>query len=833
MEKKSERVLKKVFSIYVLIIIFAFNSCKLFNADINGFLEYYSGTSAVADVSFPETSGRASNGLLCIDSKADKTFNLILRNPQGYSTAGDITLEYKFNNEKLNDTVWYPEIIQNDDFITATMTFSKDNLEKIEKGFVKDEDENIIKNLSGVCRIKANFSGTYFDGDYPVNFMVNSAPDRIRGAMFQINDKKDTIPNYVVAFNAPKITGTVHEADTHHLYIGKNHWTFTGNYNLTEVSVEPGCSLSTTKPSSLYDLDDKNSTFQSLSSDGYVPLYFTSNEKCDDSARVVTYKLSIVDDYGLSSNTVVINKPNKLQPPVFSSLTDASTYPAEEESGEFKFVINHYGDTFYLDEDGNEKPGATCNNPVMIDYVVKKSGTVIESGVKRAPVIINLPSATGYTVEAYAYSDGVIDSRNNTSITFGVSRSNIYYVSQNGDDITGTGSRAKPYETIEQCLETISAQYSNFGKNDTYIINLLTDISAQGDSPVAITSSSSYFASTEVTIQGYGGVRKIRNIEVTGEERETYSAISVVHVPAMTLKLKNLEITSEYGAGIEANSTNAVNIELENVTVKDCYKDDSSAGINFNTLGKLTLSNCTVINNTCRFSRTDSGKGAGIFVNQGSIAVKNKVVIKDNIWIDSDNNRHPSNLYLTKNGDNQRVIQIEGPLTKGSEIHLNTQTVPTVDVPVKFTQDFVAKNSSLKPYNVFFSDENYAVRLKDNEAVLAKGGLSINEPSSTSVVLSSESLTTFSLKTSGNTITFVAKLNDQFNITSEVDWSFKLVMYGDDLSSFIKQGNTSQTKNVVTFINTNNLVAGKYNLYAFAKYKDKQYSTMVDVIFTE
>lgn len=828
--------MKKVF--YILIIIFAFNSCKLFNADINAFLEYYSGTSAVADVSFPETSGRASNGLLCIDSKADKTFNLILRNPQGYSTAGDITLEYKFNNEYLqNDISFSPDIELNDDLITATMTFSKENLEAFDKGNIKDDDNNIIKDLSGVCRIYADFSGSYFDGDYPVDFIVNSAPDRIRGAMFQINDKKDTIPNYVVAFNAPKITGTVHEADTHHLYIGKNHWTFTGNYNLTEVSVEPGCSLSTTKPSSLYDLDDKNSTFQSLSSDGYVPLYFTSNEKCDDSARVVTYKLSIVDDYGLSSNTVVINKPNKLQPPVFSSLTDASTYPAEEESGEFKFVINHYGDTFYLDEDGNERPGATCQNPVMIDYVVKRSGTVIESGVKRAPVILNLPSDTKYSVEAYAYSDGVIDSVKNTSKTFGVSRSNIYYVSQNGDDINGTGSRAKPYETIEQCFNEIQNQILSFGKNSSYVINLMSDISAQGDATFYIPpyneSDYSYIENSTVTVQGYGGVRKIRNIEVTGEEREAYSAISVVHVPAMTLKLKNLEITSEYGAGIEVNSTNAVNIELENVSVKDCYIDDSSAGIYFNTQGKLTLSNCTVINNTCKFSRTDSGKGAGIFVNQGSIAVKNKVVIKDNIWIDSDNNRHPSNLYLTKNGDNQRVIQIEGPLTKGSEIHLNTQTVPTVDVPVKFTQDFVAKNSSLKPYNVFFSDENYAVRLKDNEAVLAKGGLSIGEPSSTSVVLSSESLTTFSLKTSGNTITFVAKLNDQFNITSEVNWSFKLVMNGDDLSSFIKQGNTSQTKNVVTFINTNNLVAGKYNLYAFAKYKDKQYSTMVDVIFTE
>ena len=100
----------------------------------------------------------------------------------------------------------------------------------------------------------------------------------------------------------------------------------------------------------------------------------------------------------------------------------------------------------------------------------------------------------------------------------------------------------------------------------------------------------------------------------------------------MTLKLKNLEITSEYGAGIEANSSYAVDIELENVTVKDCVSNGgwSYAGLYFNTTGKLTLSNCTIVNNTARLD-TDIGSGAGVYVNQGSIAVKNKVVIKDNV----------------------------------------------------------------------------------------------------------------------------------------------------------------------------------------------------------
>lgn len=833
MLKKIERVIKSI--LFAAGIFSFFTSCDLFSGNVKEFLEYYTGSAAVASVAFPDTVGKASNGLLCIDSKTDKTFNLILRNPQGYGKDGNgIIVKYKFNNEYLqgNDS-FLPTIDLNDDLITATMTFSKEKLEKFDNGNIKDDDNNIIKDLSGVCRIYANFSGSYFEGDYPVNFMVNSAPERIRGAMFQITGKKNTQPNYVVAFNAPKIAGTVHEADTHHIYIGKNHWEFSGDYNnLTPVSVESGCSLSKTKPSPLYDLDDNDSTFNSLASEGYVPLYFISNEIMDDSSRVVTYKLSIIDDYGLSTNTVISNVPYKLQPPKFSSLTGASTYSAEEESEEFKFVINHYGDTFYIAEDGTEKAGATCKNPVMINYVVKQNGTVFKTGVKQAPVTISLPSAIGYTVEAYAYSDGVIDSVKNTSSQFGVSRSNIYYVSQNAAD-DGTGSKAKPYKTIEQCFNMIHQQYNDFHQDDdpdeiySYTINLLSDL-IDSDALIDIDGTAkSFLEDTEVIIQGYG--KKC----LLGCRENDIAAVNLFNTQKMTLKLNNLVITSKKGTGINVNTDKKVNLEMENVTVEKCQTESGCAGIYFNVSsdepGNLSLSNCEIIKNSAM-----NTSGAGIYLQNGTISMKNQVVIADNT---SGSNRgwepYPSNLYLTKDGDIQRVIQIEEPLTKGSEIHLNTQTEPTVDSPVIFTRDFANKNPSLKPYSVFFSDKNYTVRLKGNEVVLAKGGLSIGEPSSTSVVLSSESLTTFSLKRSGNTITFVAKLNDQSNITSEVDWSFKLVMNGDDLSSFIKQGNTSQTKNVVTFINTNNLVAGKYNLYAFAKYKDKQYSTMVEVTFTE
>lgn len=822
-------LIKKILFVFGTFILVS--SCKFFSADLKGFLEYYSGSAGVGDVKYPETVGVASNGKVCIDSKTEKSFNLLLRNPQGYKNDGSgITIKYEFNNSELNENTWYPEINLNEDLITATMTFSKENLEQLEKGAVKDDDNNLIKDLSGICRIYSNFSSSYFEGDYPVNFMVNSAPERIRGAMFQITGKKNTQPNYVVAFNAPKIAGTVHEADTHHIYIGKNHWEFSGDYNLTPVSVESGCSLSKTKPSPLYDLDDNDSTFNSLASEGYVPLYFISNEIMDDSSRVVTYKLSIIDDYGLSTNTVISNVPYKLQPPKFSSLTGASTYPAEEESEEFKFVINHYGDTFYIDEEGTEQKGATCKNPVMIDYVVKQNGTVIKTGVKQAPVTISLPSAIGYTVEAYAYSDGVIDSVKNTSSQFGVSRSNIYYVSQNAED-GGTGSKAKPYKTIEQCFNTIYQQYNDFHQDDdpdeikSYTINLLSDISAQGNAtffiPLGDGSDYNYIKNTIVTVQGYGGVRKIRNIEVTGEEREAYSAISVVDVPKMTLKLNNLEITSEYGAGIEANSSNAVDIELENVTVKDCNSNGVYAGLYFNTTGKLTLSNTVVTNNR---SINSFVKGAGIFANQGEIHLKNKVVISNNY--DSEN--HASNLYLRKDGSNQTKVFIDSPLSAESRIGVTTEQKAIVGTEVIFTQGYYTYNSRISPSSIFQSDDNFGVcwenpTANSGEASLVKSGsLMLSEfYKDIQIELNQDRTYTAGLKLVP-TLKLVEIVDGEPVPTvvssSKVKWDVTASVYGEDFTSLC----TVQSDG--TIIIPNSVVKDKYAIYIQVVYQGKYYS---------
>lgn len=823
-------LIKKILFVFGTFILVS--SCKFFSADLKGFLEYYSGSAGVGDVKYPETVGVASNGKVCIDSKTDKTFNLLLRNPQGYKNDGSgINIKYEFNNSELNENTWYPEINLNEDLITATMTFSKENLEKLEKGAVKDDDNNLIKDLSGVCRIYSNFSSSYFEGEYPVNFMVNSAPERIRGAMFQLTDKKATVPNYVVAFNAPVIAGTVHEADTHHIYIGKNHWTFTKDItSLTPVYVEEGCSLSKTKPSALYDLDDKASTFTPLpSSEGYVPLYFTSNEIMDDSSRVVTYKLSIIDDYGLSTNTVISNKPNKLQPPDFTTINanslnkgeseekDGIAYPADEESEEFKFVINHEGKTFYIDENGEPQAGATCTNPIMIQYVVKQNGTVVQKGIKQAPVTLSLKSAVDYTVEAYAYSDGIIDSVNADTKKFGVSRSNIYYVDA-GAPAGGTGSKTKPYKTVGECFDTIRQQFTNFKSRGPFVINLMSDISNTGDSVVALGSVNSNLLNTEVIIQGYNGVKKITCFNV--EEDDLNNAVSMCDLPDMTIKLKDLEITSEYGIGIYVNSGSIVNLELENVTIKDCVSYNDTAGIEYNSPGKLTLSNTVVTNNQSIHSVV---KGAGIFANQGEIHLKNKVVISNNY----DSGNQASNLYLRKDDSNQTKVIIDGPLSAESRIGVTTQQKAIVGTEVIFTQGYYTHNSRISPSSIFQSDDNFGVCWEsptDNrgEASLVKSGsLMLTEFYKDVVIEFTPDLT----YANGIKLVPALKLGELVNgetVYTAVDsdlvtWSIEVSVSGEDFTSLCTISSNG------TIIIPNTVIKEKYSFYIQIVYDGKYY----------
>lgn len=715
--------LKKGKLFFVFTLILCLTACSLVNRDLRGFLEYYTGSAAIAAEHMPELSGRANNGIRCISSDQDQTITFSLRNPQGYS---GLVVNYIYANEEVEALGVKPEFHQSEDCLSMTMTFPKTFLQNLEKGSAKNSDGVVQKDLSGTIKVSHPTVLDLEFESYDFSLMVDTPPERIRGAMFQLTGTKSTNPNYVVAFNAYKVTGTVHAADTKHIYIGKNHWTFTGDFStITPVEVEDGVSLSTSKPvSQLYDLDDNESTFTALTSEGYVPLYFKSNKICDDSGQVLTYKISIVDDYNLSANTTITNQPDKLQPPDFTTIDakswnkgesgeeDDIAYPADEESEEFRFVINHEGHTFYIDEDGEPRAGATCTNPIMIQYVVKQDGTVVQKGIKQAPVTLRLKSAVDYTVEAYAYSDGIIDSVNAGTKKFGVSRSNIYYVDA-GVPAGGTGSKTKPYNTVEECFDTISQQCTNFNSSGPYVINLMSDISAT-DATVINLENKSYFANTEVTIQGYNRVRKIKVQKSSGSGSPKGISIPT-STPDMTLNLNNLEITNENGYGIMVyNDSNVIDLNLENVTVRDCNSNNEAGGIYFsNTNGKLALSNVTVTNNTCMTGGAFAG--GGILLDKGSIEVKNQVIIKNNVWINTTSDEEKtSNLYLNKVDDNQIPIIIKGKLSAGSQIGVRCAVAPEGDEPVIFTEGYSIDNNNINPGLIFTSDDNIGITLDED-----------------------------------------------------------------------------------------------------------------------
>lgn len=703
--------------LFSLFLFFAFSGCQVSDLSVREFFELYTGSAAIEKVDSPELSGVSKDGLPCINSFEDKSFKFYLRNPQKYA----LTTSYKFNNLAMQD--YYEEnpggveFSYNEDNDIGIMVFNKSFLDKVDNGKILDNGE-ICKDISGsICIQDDIYTHSIFD-PYAIKIMANSKPERVRGACFQMNNLISKERQYVVCFNIKKIENTVHKNDTHNLYIGKNHWTFEGNpENLTEVFVEDRCHISTNPPDILKNIDGSDSSFD-VSDENYIHLYFTTNINVADDGRVYSYDIRLSDDYGLDSKAVVSNQSDQLVKPE-TNVVNGENYGADENEGVYSLVINHTRGTYHyemVDENTQTKvPGATCKGIPFIVYTVKNnSGSIVATGTKQAPVTVNLPMGKDYSVDAYAIYDGYVDSDSIDTTKFSVTRSNNYYVSQiTGNDETGTGSKNAPYETFEKCKEEIKKQYDLFEEMDSCVINLMSDISAT-DATVIKLENESYFANTEVTIQGYNRVRKIKVQKSSGNGSPKGISIST-NTPDMTLNLNNLEITNENGYGIMVyNDSNAINLNLENVTVKDCYSNNEAGGIYFsNTNGKLSLSNVTVTNNTCMTGGIFAG--GGILFEKGSIEVKNQVIIKNNVWINTTSGEEKvSNLYLNKDGENQIPIIIKGKLSAGSQIGVSCAVAPEGDEPVIFTEGYSIDNYNINPGLIFTSDDNIGITLDED-----------------------------------------------------------------------------------------------------------------------
>lgn len=694
-------------------ITFSFVSCENFNKPVRGWFDYYTNTATVGDMEIDSVSG-SYKGITCISSEDNRHITLKLRNPKEY----DLIMTFAFDDENLiggakNQNYFGFARIEGEDYFSQStdktvvdFEIPKNFLQDVEKGVFKiyDEDGNptgeIQKNISGKVTINELKTGRDFTS-FHINLIVNSAPPRMRDAMFQY-DKSDSDRQYVVCFKIPDLNNTVHQKDTKTLVI--NGETYNVSFG-SPVSITPSDGkLTTAKPSGLCNLNLQTSLF--TSENGYIDFYYYTDIAPTVDRKTVNITLS--DDYDFKTTVTTSNSTGKLVPPVLN-VAEGHSYQVNETNGIYPLVISHTGESTKYDENGDQVPGDRCSKP-SISYKLYKNGVFYREGSGAAPLTVNLEKGK-YYVETYAYADAFIDSDNasgfaaQSSSMVTVKSYLTYYVKNTGSDLegAGNGSKNKPYRTIQKCINEFYDDHLAYNHNDDtmHTIEMLSDLTAQSDADFTANafvrfSDQSNGKKYRFTVNGYG---HMLDASKKGHVLKTGAA----H-PAIIFN--NVNLTGglqETGGGIRHQGGTLI---INGGSITGCHATRNGGAI-YLASKPATLNGVTITGN----SAVESGGG----VYWGG---NNDLTLQGNCNITGNTvNDVPSNLYLST--DN--TISIGQNFT--GRVGVTTQKTPVAGEPVVITKDF-SNNATGKPWERFFPDD-------PNQGVII-----YNKPDETEAVLS-------------------------------------------------------------------------------------------------
>lgn len=763
----------------------------MFNIGVKEYLEYYTETAGIEKMVFESSYPVDDEGYTSIDSSKDLKIHFYVRNPKKINLIMNYTPP-----EGLDDTDGMKDLLNGlsdkSGSITSldgtnteyVMTIKKEDLKKID---INGDLSRIIDGNITVERIINPDSPPLSICAFPLEKLrINSRPEKIRGAMFQLDgssineNEANNNSKYVVCFNVKKFDSTVHAKDTFDIYINgtfggikktikwqfdEDHSTLTkdtatdnddniklvigyDNY-LVANSNKKLLNLSGTT-----DEDSQYGTFYNTYVTGnteYLNLFlltdkhYQKNEEC-------RYTITIKDNKGLSVSTTVLNTGYQLEKPSVKVSNGTNTKTNTEISGikisatpeieTLKVTFNHDGSNFYYGEDGARINGIKTPSNPYVNYVIKYGNEVYASGTERAPYSIDIPPSKNnqkYSFECYASCDGFVDSENMDPVgNLQVIRSSVYYVSQNGKspDEGALGTKASPFRTIQQAVDEITTQATDFGEvTDGYTINLLSNITPDADTDFKTPENYAMVNITKpykYTINGNGHTidakRDDKNrgqVICIGDE---YTDITINDAKIIgsnftgsggaifckgSLTLNNVEITNNfaaYGAGINIRSGSC---NFISGSVHDNTATQNAGGILIDPNSSLTLGDASDTSSIVKIYNNKAQTMCGGVSVDGTFTI-NRAQIYDNT-ITKNGNEISNNVYLPTG----KTIIVGGNLS-GSKIGVTTETVPTVSKPVVITGVMEGDNlkgtygayNSDEPYKYFKSDAGYQVGKK-------------------------------------------------------------------------------------------------------------------------
>ena len=434
-------------------------------------------------------------------------------------------------------------------------------------------------------------------------------------------------------------------------------------------------------------------------------------------------------------------------------------------------------------------------------YWTYTTGSGYTQGDEASPANILFESGGSYTVMAFAHKD-YCQSSAIANYSYQILCTEIY-VSADGSDATGNGTKQKPFATFAKALESFSTPaYQDADGNPLNTVYFLTDMNITG----GIGTSGTYSANL---VGCMGGTAKSAVTFYCDTPDD--SALQVVSGQNFAIEKINFTQTS----GAAANKY-ALILDNGKLTIKDCSIKGVSAygsiGVDVASGATLTISDTTITGNTALPKDAGWTGGAVIVHQNATFNISGAVKIYGN----TGNTGYAANLSLGENSA-MSLINVLGDIS-GSIIYvrLDSSVYPTTGSPRAFTSGYSTYCGTKAP-STYFTSENsgLALALDSGEAALAVSGGSFDLGEVYSVSFGqthSASLYTFSATatpTSGSAV----------DITSAVSsWSMRLYY----LNSY------TGTSFATNSADLSALAPGTYIMKITAVYDSKVYSGEVE-----
>lgn len=772
--------LKKICFLFFSFIGILFTSCEVFNKPVAEFLDYYTSEVIPSEITYSGSHYTNKYGQECIPSDSE-TYTVFVELLNIKNRPFDA--EYICDDPTMNDNLGC-EVSNYEDNKFVKLLFSGSHLNNIDKGSYTDEDGNLNRNVSGTLTLyQVDLDGNRgrpFSAPLDLKLSVNTKPDDVLEACVQADgdipaDNEIDNRQMVVCFKMKNMKNTVHEKDTHTLKIGSDTFTI-DNTTSTTISGTPqhGTLYQGSLPASvnLNPILNGGFEFDTAVSSGYFNVYYILNDVVAGNTNN-RYAITVTDDDGLSSSSVVSPKCLRLNDP----LIEPFVYNDEKEK--ICVTIKHDRKAYNgTDSEGNYIfEDERCQGNIKIDYTIINTQTnqVYKSNtVSNTQVTIELDPGQ-YKVLATAKCDSYIDSKESTRIETHP-RSAKYYVNIDASN-DGDGSANKPFNSIQDCINAIDDR-NDLAADTEYFIYLVNDYAPKfGNSILGDQYWYSFNGNNKIVLDGQGH-------KISVKESLSISCIFKISNGAQ-VTFKDITLEGKYRHDLPSIIDNYGTLDFSNGTIITGNKSDEGAVRNSDTSQIYIEGNVRIIGNV-----DSSGNSKNLVLPRG----KKLICCTDHLDPETED-------YMMSNS--QIGITISGEITTN-----------------EFTQGFKTATGGHTSLNIFSSDQHYSLAMSGvpaTEVQMIKSGVVINTKPFEDVKICTDRdvISTNVNDKSNRCVRYFVTVNGK-RINAPADLSAKIYSNGSFLT-----GKTSASD---VFMFDNQMTKSEYQIEFTFTYKYKKYN---------